>query len=83
MIKHKLKAHDWSNVYNAKTSNEKADIFKKEVMEIVNETAPEKNRNIASDDKPWFTEPLKVLDRKRRREFNKNRRSDKYLRLQK
>ena len=52
-------------------------------MEIVNNIAPEKSRNIASDDKPWFTEPLKTLDKKRRREFNKNRRSERYFRLQK
>ena len=52
-------------------------------MEIVKNIAPEKSRNIASDDKPWFTEPLKTLDKKRRREFNKNRRSERYFRLQK
>ena len=52
-------------------------------MDIVNRIAPEKFRKIASDDKPWFTEPLKNLDRKRRREFNKNRRSEKYFRLHK
>ena len=82
-INHELEGHDWSNVYNSKTSNDKADTFKKEVMNIVNSIAPERIRNISSDDKPWYTEPLKVLDRKRRREYNKNRRSEKYYRLQK
>ena len=36
---------------------------------------------IASDDEPWFTQPLKRLDRKRRREFNRNRSSPKYKQL--
>ena len=36
---------------------------------------------MASDDEPWFNQALKKLDRKRRREYNKNRRSEKYLRL--
>ena len=48
-------------------------------MDIVNKIAPERVRKITSDDQPWFTEPLKVLDRKRRREFHKNRRSQRYL----
>ena len=77
LIKQGLEGHDWSNVYRAKTANDKADIFKCEVMDIINTIAPEKFRNIASDDKPWFTEQLKTLDRKRRKEFTKNRRSER------
>ena len=80
LIKRHLEGHDWSNVYSAETANEKVDTFKRDVMEIVNNVAPEKSRNIASDDKQWFTEPLKNLDRKRRREFNINRRSKRYFR---
>ena len=52
-------------------------------MDIVNKLAPEKQRNISSDDQPWYTEQLKTLDRRRRREFHDNRRSVKYVRLQK
>ena len=44
-------------------------------MDKVNTIAPEKVRRVASDDKPCFTENLKDLDRRRRREFHKNRRS--------
>ena len=51
-------------------------------MNIVDKVVPEKIRNIASDDQPWFTQSLKVLDRKRKREFTKNRRSPRYLSLQ-
>ena len=83
LIKHALQEHDWSNVYNSKTSNDKADIFKNEVMAIVNKIAPQRVRHISSEDKPWYTEALKALDRKRRREFHKNRRSTKYFNLEK
>ena len=83
LILTKLNLHDWRNIYNAETAHEKAKLFHKEVMEIVDETAPEKHRNISSDDQPWFDEILKKLDRRRRREFNKNRRSKKYQSLQK
>ena len=67
-----LNLHNWDNVYNAETAHEKATTFHKEVMQIVNEIAPEKYKNISSDDQPWFDDALKILDRKRRREFHKN-----------
>ena len=50
-------------------------------METVDKIAPYKMRIIASDDQPWFDENLKVLDKKRRREFTKNRRSQRYRKL--
>ena len=83
LIKAALHFHNWENVYNANTSNEKAHTFHKEVMGIVDKIAPEKFRNVSSDDQPWYTEQLKSFDRKRRREFRKNRRSEKYKRIQK
>ena len=83
LIKASLQFHSWENVYHATTSDEKAHIFHKEVMEKVNEIAPEKLRNVSSDDEPWFTDQLKVLDRRRRREFQRHRRSERYHKLQK
>ena len=80
-IKLELEGHDWSNMHNANMANDKATIFTNEVMTIVNKVASEKTRNIASDDQPWFTEPLKIQDRRRRREFTKNRRYERYLQL--
>ena len=82
LIKAALQVHNWSNVHNAETSHEKARIFQDEVMEIVDKIAPERLRNISTDDQPWYTEQLKILDRKRRREFHQNRRSGRYNRLQ-
>ena len=66
---------------NAKTSNEKADIFHKEMISILDTVAPVKNRKIASVDQPWYSEPLKRLDRKRKREYQHNRRSKRYFLL--
>ena len=45
--------------------------------------ALKKFRKIANDDQSFFTDQLKRLDRKRKREFRKNRRSPKYKRLHK
>ena len=52
-----------------------------EVLGALNRYLPEKIIKIACDDSPWFTQPLKKLSRKKRREYNKNRRSEKYIRL--
>merc|ERR1711884_525698 len=51
------------------------------ILDKVDEFCPEKMRKLASDDKPWFTEELKVLKRKKSRLFRKNRSSKKYYHL--
>merc|ERR1712208_140673 len=51
------------------------------ILDKVNEFCPEKMRKLASDDKPWFTEELKVLKRKKSRLFRKNRSSKKCYHL--
>ena len=47
----------------------------------LDETCPEKVTKVASDDQPWFTDNLKRLDRKKRREYKKNCSSEKYKNL--
>ena len=39
-------------------------------MEIINKAIPEKVRKVASDDQDWFTDGLKKLDRRCKREFH-------------
>ena len=82
MIKNILKTKNWSNIINAASVDEKANLFHSEVMAVVNQVAPQKLRKISSDDQPWYTEQLKKLDRKRRREYQHNRRSIRYYELQ-
>ena len=48
------------------------------ITEALNRYLPERVIRVASDDEPWFSEQLKTLDRRRRRKYNKNRRSSKY-----
>ena len=68
---------------NVKTPDEKAEMLHNMVKSKLDETCPEKTTKVASDDQPWYTEQLKRLDRKRRREYKKNRRSDKYKAIKK
>ena len=49
----------------------------------VEEIFPEKVRKISSDDHPWVTFKLKKLDRARKRIFHKERKSEKWKKLDK
>ena len=57
--------------------------MKRDVMQIIEDFAPEKIRSVSNDDQSWYTEGLKKVDKKRKREFKYNRRSERYLELQK
>ena len=49
----------------------------------VAELFPEKTCKIQSDDQPWITHKLKQLDRKRKRLYRKERRSQNWRQLDK
>ena len=76
-----IQSQDWADIINLKSVDDKADALHSMVLSRLDEFCPEKKRKLSSDDCPWFTEQLKKLDRKKRREYNRNRRSQKYLRL--
>ena len=48
------------------------------LLEILDEFFPEKTRKIASDDQPWISHRLKVLDRQCKRVLHKERKSEKW-----
>ena len=77
-----IKAEKWETILSAPSSNEKAEILQGLIMTKLDQYCPQKIRKIASDDKPWFTSKLKELDRKKKREYRKNRSSQKYKQLQ-
>ena len=76
-----FESQDWASNLATQSIDEKAELLLSQVLEAVNKCLPEKVIKVASDDQPWFTEPLKKLDRRRRREYHKNRISEKYRRL--
>ena len=76
-----FEAQGWSNIISERSIDKKAEMLQSEVLGAINLFLPEKIIKVASDDSPWFTQPLKKLDRKRRREYNRNRRSEKYITL--
>ena len=64
----------WEEVTEAETAHEKASTFQKVLLEKLYEIFPEKERTVNSDDQPWITHKLKLLDRKRKRIYHKERR---------
>ena len=76
-----FESQEWTLILSNKSVDEKAELLLSQVLSAVNKYLPEKEIKVASDDQPWFTQPLKKLDRRRRREYRKNRISPKYKRL--
>ena len=75
--------HDWREVHEAESSHEKAAILQKMLLDNLNKFLPEKVTKFTNEDRPFFTPELKALDRKRKNEFRKNRKSLKYIKLNK
>ena len=51
------------------------------LLKKLDEIFPLKERKINSDDQPWISFKLKKLDRKRKRDYKKHRRSEKWKNL--
>ena len=68
----------WEAIHSAETAHRKAELLQDILMTKLNEYLPVKRIKFSSDDKPWFTHQLKQLDRQRKREFYKNRKSQKW-----
>ena len=73
----------WEEVLEAETAHDKASILQKLLLGKLDEIFPEKIRKFNSDDQPWISHKIKVLDRRRKRIFHKERRSEKWKKLNK
>ena len=62
-------------------SNEMVEYFQNTLQKLVCETFPEKEITISPEDKPYFNENLRVLKRRRQREYTRHGRSVKYLEI--
>ena len=78
-----FKNQSWEDVINENCVNMKALNLQNIVMKKVDEFLPLKQRKLANDDLPWYTDELKKLKRKKSREYKKHRKSDKYILLTK
>ena len=76
-----FECQDWAQNMAEASIDQKAELLHSMIMGAINLYLPEKSIKVASDDSPWYNQGLKKLDRRRRREYHKNRRSDKYFQL--
>ena len=82
-MKNWLSGEDWKTVSNAKTSNDKANTFQDIMVTKYKEFFPIKIIKVTNDDQPWISQKLKQLDRKQKRIYNKNQRSEAWKLLDK
>ena len=73
-----LKSQDWQIIFQSTTAHEKAEKLQTILLEQLNKFLPLKTEKICSEDAPWFNSNLKKLDRSRKREYTKNKNSEKW-----
>ena len=76
-----LSEQTWDTIYGENNCHKKAEIFQNMLLQKYYEIFPLKTLKVCSEDQPWFSKSLKVLDRKRKREFFKNHKSQKWEEL--
>ena len=77
-----IQQQNWEEVFNEESPSQKAEKFQEMLINTLNEVLPEKTITLTSDDQPWVTSEIKCLNRKKKKEFWKHRKSMK-LRWQK
>ena len=65
----------------AKTAHEKAHLLQKILPDKLDHYLPEKNVKFTSEDQVWMTSELKEISRKKRREYFKHHKSEKWKTL--
>ena len=73
----------WDEIYSATSTHDKAQLFQNLLVNKMEDIFPIKVMKINSDDQPWMSLKLKKLDRKRKRIYRKERRSDNWKNLEK
>ena len=73
-----IKDQNWSEVYECVSAHEKAEVFQKILVDKLNDFFPEKTRTVRDNDQPWINHKLKQLDRRRKRIYNKEKKSIKW-----
>ena len=75
--------HRWDEVLQTKNVDQKTQNFHSTLRNLLDKHLPEKSVTISSLDKNWMSPDLKTLLRKKQREFVKNRKSNKWKRINK
>ena len=77
-----LSTQVWTEVFDEESAHRKAEILQNLLVSAFEELFPEKVKKVANDDQPFINEKLKKMKRKKCREFQKHRRSEKWRTLE-
>ena len=78
-----ITTENWNSVPADKSPTTQVEAFQNLLENKVSTIFPTKTVKITAFDKPWITAELKVLARRRKREYKKKGKSEKYVNLQK
>ena len=78
-----IQSQSWNEVYSLQSAHDKAEKFESMLNEKINLYFPEKTIKVNENDKPWMNVELINLDRKRKREYVKHKKSNKWKKLDK
>ena len=76
-----LEGETWSTVMKEDCPTKQEDEFQRILLQHLNLHLPTKTVRFRPQDKPFITKELKIIDRKRKREYRKHGKSQKYLNL--
>ena len=77
----KLSSFDWSQVLSLESADSQMEAFQNNLFSMFTESFPMKTKTVFNESKEFFTDKLVILKRKKKNEFKKHRRSEKYLSL--
>ena len=74
---------NWKEILNEESAHKKMELLQNLIMEKYEVFFPLKTKVITSDDQPFFSNKLRMMKRRKLREYTKNRRSKKWLKMNK
>ena len=84
-VKHltKLYSFEWDGILSIESADKQMEVFQNELFRMFHESFSEKTVTFLNDSQPFFSKKLLLLKEKKKHEYNKNRRSTKFLSLNK
>ena len=76
-----LVKQNWSEIYDLETAHLKAETLQSMLLTQLDVCLPEKVVKFNENDKPWVDFQVKKIDRKRKKEYSKHKRSRKWKKL--
>ena len=83
LLKLWIQNKQWKELEEAPTVDMKVKIFNQDILTQLNICLPEKIIRVTTDDAPWCNNKVKNIKRIKCREYNKHRRSNKWIELDK